>query len=272
MHLRLFTIRLLIAVNTLYQEATAQAADPNVYVPLNKNSDWSNSNAHSHNDYQQRFPFSSAYAAGFGSMEADIFLFQDSLFVGHVEKDIFSGRTLQALYLDSIDFYLKKNKGVPYQKRSKRLQLLIDIKSEAISTIATLVAVLEKYPELIHSRNLSLVITGNRPPLSSWNDYPDFIYFDGEIGKEYDPALMPKIALFSGNLMDFTSWKGKTRIDSVSLGRLNQLIQTAHHHGKRVRFWNAPDFAEAWSVLIQMKVDWINTDHIVGLSEFLHNQ
>ncbi len=271
MHFRFFTIRLLIAVNLLFQEARAQAPNPNDYIPLNKKSDWSSSNAHSHNDYLQNFPFSSAYKAGFGSMEADIFLFHDSLFVGHVEKDILLGKTLQALYLDSIDFYLKKNKGRPYRQKSKRLQLLIDIKSEPNSTIAALIVVLEKYPELIQARNLSLVITGNRPPLSTWYDYPDFIYFDGEIGKEYEPALLPKIALLSGNLADFTGWKGKSPIDSASLAKLNHLIQTAHNDGKRVRFWNAPDFTDAWSALIQMKVDWINTDHIAGFVEFLKN-
>lgn len=271
MHPHFSTIRLLIAVNFLYQVAKSQAVDPNAYIPLNKKSDWSVSNAHSHNDYLQRFPFSSAYAAGFGSMEADVFLFHDSLFVGHVEKDIQLGRTLQVLYLDSIGFYLKKNKGATYRQKSKRLQLLIDIKSEPNSTLAALIAVLEKNPELIHAQNLSIVITGNRPPLSTWDDYPDFIYFDGEIGKEYEPALMPKIALLSGNLADFTSWKGRSPIDSASLERLDHLIGTAHFYGKRVRFWNAPDFTDAWSALIKMKVDWINTDHIAELVEFLDN-
>lgn len=271
MHFRQIFIRLFISVNLFRQDLVAQGVSPVRHIPTNKKSGLTCSNAHSHNDYLQPFPFSSAYAAGFGSMEADIFLFHDSLFVGHIEKDILLGRTLQALYLDSIDFYFKKYNGFPYKQSSKRLQLLIDIKSESNTTIAALIAALEKYPQLIHSRNLSLVITGNRPPSSSWPNYPDFIYFDGEIGKNYGRGLMPKIALLSGNLADFTAWNGKGPIDSASLVRLDNLIRIAHNQGKRVRFWNAPDFPEAWNILIQIKVDWINTDHIAGLVEFLRN-
>lgn len=34
---------------------------------------YSTSNAHSHNDYEQDFPFWNAWKQGFGSVEADIF-------------------------------------------------------------------------------------------------------------------------------------------------------------------------------------------------------
>ena len=46
------------------------------------------SNAHSHNDYENPIPFFTAYEQGFGSIEADIFYFNDSLFVGHTFGDI----------------------------------------------------------------------------------------------------------------------------------------------------------------------------------------
>jgi alkaline phosphatase len=46
------------------------------------------SNAHSHNDYENPIPFFTAYGQGFGSIEADIFYFHDSLFVGHTFPDI----------------------------------------------------------------------------------------------------------------------------------------------------------------------------------------
>jgi hypothetical protein len=35
------------------------------------------SNAHSHNDYEQKIPFWIAYNHGFGSIEADIFLLNE---------------------------------------------------------------------------------------------------------------------------------------------------------------------------------------------------
>ncbi|MES1249631.1 MAG: alkaline phosphatase, partial [Chitinophaga rupis] len=46
------------------------------------------SNAHSHNDYEQKIPFWLAYNEGFGSIEADIFLRGDSLVVAHSTKEL----------------------------------------------------------------------------------------------------------------------------------------------------------------------------------------
>ena len=52
---------------------------------------------------------------------------------------------------------------------------------------------------------------------------------------------------------------------------LDSLIEKAHRSGKKIRFWNAPDFPNAWYQLIHAGVDYINTDHIRQLSAFLRN-
>ena len=49
---------------------------------------YTTSNAHSHNDYENVAPFELAYSKGFGSIEADIFLQNDTLFVGHDLQEI----------------------------------------------------------------------------------------------------------------------------------------------------------------------------------------
>lgn len=58
-----------------------------------------NKNAHSHNDYLQPQPFYTAYANRFASIEIDVFLKNDSLYVAHEEKEIKAGHTIQNLYL-----------------------------------------------------------------------------------------------------------------------------------------------------------------------------
>jgi hypothetical protein len=60
---------------------------------------YSTAQAHSHNDYERAHPFTDAYEQQFGSVEADIFLVNDTLFVAHNLKDIRHGRTFTALYL-----------------------------------------------------------------------------------------------------------------------------------------------------------------------------
>lgn len=63
--------------------------------------------------------------------------------------------------------------------------LLIDIKSEAVSTLNNVISVLEKYPSIHNSNNIKIVISGNRPPANTYNTYPSYIYFDyQELGTE----------------------------------------------------------------------------------------
>src|SRR5689334_12084168 len=81
---------------------------------------------HSHNDYEQPFPFHTAYHYQFESIEADIFLINGQLLVAHTEKELEPERTLSKLYLRPVDSILKKNNGLIYPGSNKKLQLLID--------------------------------------------------------------------------------------------------------------------------------------------------
>src|SRR5881275_1824949 len=108
------------------------------------------SNAHSHNDYEQARPFYAAYEAGFGSMEADIFLVNDELLVAHEQKELPRHRTLDSMYLQPLQAALQKNGGHPYNNSTHPLQLLIDIKTDSIGTVNKLLQVLQKYPVIIH--------------------------------------------------------------------------------------------------------------------------
>src|SRR3954447_10815996 len=91
-------------------------------------------NAHSHNDYEQARPFYAAYEAGFGSIEADIFLVNNELLVAHEQKELPMHRTLDSLYLQPLQSALQKNNGYPYKDSTRPLQLLIDIKTDSITT------------------------------------------------------------------------------------------------------------------------------------------
>src|SRR5688572_21723768 len=79
------------------------------------------SNAHAHNDYEHTIPFFSAYTAGFGSIEADIFLKNGQLFVSHDTTGIRSNRTLETLYLRPLKAMIRKNNGHVYSEKGKTL-------------------------------------------------------------------------------------------------------------------------------------------------------
>ena len=165
-------------------------------------------NAHSHNDYEQKIPFWMAYNAGFGSIEADIFLVDTTLYVAHDRNELKREMKLASAYLDPILSCLQKNHGFPYGDHKKKLQLLIDIKTDSIHTLNALVSLLKKYPAFIRSQSLSWVITGNRPDESLFNNYPDFIRFDGELHKEYSKTALAKISLMSDDFKIYSHWDG----------------------------------------------------------------
>lgn len=229
------------------------------------------SNAHSHNDYEQKVPFWLAYNEGFGSIEADIFLRQDSLVVAHSEKELALHRTLETWYLDPLLASVRKHGGRPYLPVGMPLQVLIDLKTDSIHTLDRLIKVLEKYPELTGCRDIRFVITGNRPAASLWPSYPSWIWFDGVLSDEYDKAAMDRVAMLSDDFKAFSKWNGKGIVPAAEWGRLGAAVKKAHQFKKTVRFWDAPDFINAWYQFMHLGVDFINTDHIAALSEFLHH-
>ncbi|HEY4151297.1 MAG TPA: phosphatidylinositol-specific phospholipase C/glycerophosphodiester phosphodiesterase family protein [Chitinophagaceae bacterium] len=233
---------------------------------------YTTANAHSHNDYEQKTPFFLAYDATFGSIEADIFLHNDSLIVGHTPADLVYKRTLQSLYLDPLLEKVKLNKGNPYKDPARKLQMMIDVKTGGVVTLGRLVEVLKQYPALIHSKNIQFAISGNRPPDSSFTSWPSFIWFDGELYKHYSDASLSKIVMLSDNIKRYTRWNGRDSLPAPDDALLDSIIRKAHELKKTVRFWDAPDMPAAWDIFTRLHVDYINTDHIQELSAWFKNR
>jgi alkaline phosphatase len=226
-------------------------------------------NAHSHNDYEQKIPYRMAYDQGFGSIEADIFLRDSELIVAHDEKELQYNRSFRKLYLENIDSCAHKNKGYPYKDSSHDLQLLIDIKTDSVRTLDKLIIVLEQFPALIHNRHIFLVITGNRPSPDSFSHYPDYIWFDGVLSRAYSKDQLSRIKMLSDDFQHYSHWRGDGVIPVEDFEKLRIGVAKAHEDRIRVRFWNAPDFSNAWTQLIKLQVDFINTDHIDALAQYL---
>jgi len=239
---------------------TAAKAQPGTY---------SVANTHSHNDYEQQHPFWMAYDEGFGSIEADIFLRNGKLLVGHDTIEIKAGRTLEEYYIRPLVGCIHKNHGHPYADPSRQLQILIDVKEDSVATLGKLVEVLKKYPPLTRCSSLKWVISGSRPDPARYADYPSFIWFDGILHQDYSPAALEKIAMMSDNLSHYSRWNGLDTIPADQWKTLQAAIDHSHSLHKPVRLWGAPDFVNAWHQFILLKVDYINTDHIHELAGFL---
>jgi len=227
---------------------------------------------HSHNDYEQPFPFYTAYRYQFESIEADIFLENGQLLVAHTEKELEPERTLDKLYLHPVDSILKKNNGLIYPGQNKQLQLLIDCKTEAYSTLKALIDLLKKHPTITSNANIKLVITGERPAAEDYGKYPSYIFFDGRPDEHYSKAALQKVALISVGFTQYSQWNGYSILPPQEQERLQQLIAEAGKLNKPFRFWGCPDTVAAWEVFIKMGIAFINTDHIEQLSDFLEEK
>jgi hypothetical protein len=226
-------------------------------------------NAHAHNDYEHTRPLLDALQNGFRSVEADIHLIDGQLYVAHNRPRASEYRTLQALYLDPLDSLWKLHPEF-YSANSVML-LLVDIKTNATATLPKLLNVLRQYPGLFLPDSpqhfVRVVISGNRD-YGMILDSKD-LSIDGrpnDLGKGYSSDRMPLISDHYGKWMD---WSGRGTPDAADLQELRTLARLVHAENKKLRLWAIPDNEMVWGVLLEVGVDLINTDNLIGLNEYL---
>lgn len=232
--------------------------------------------AHAHNDYQHQRPLVDALEHGFCSVEADIFLIEGKLLVGHSLNELSGTRTLQSLYLDPLRARIERNGGSVFGD-GKPITLLVDLKSDGESTFKALNQVLSGYKEIVswseqgewHPGAVNVIISGNRPIATITAASPRFAGIDGrlsDLNSDTSAELMP---LISDNWTKHFQWRGSGEISQAEKAKLNRTIEQIHAKGRLVRFWATPDTPAAWEVLRDAGVDLINTDDLAGLSRFL---
>ncbi|WP_116770486.1 alkaline phosphatase [Maribacter litoralis] len=211
---------------------------------------------HSHNDYKQNIPFWKAFGAEVQSIEVDVFYKNGKLMVAHEQGEIEENKTLERLYLNPLQEALDLNLSA-----NRSLQLLIDVKTDAYKTLDAIVVSLKKYPSIISNKHVKIVISGNRPALEEYVDYPNYIYFDYQsLQPVTDTEVLDKIALVSVSFKNYSEWNGKGRLTSQDYNNVTEVIAQAHQLKKPFRFWATPDSKSAWKAFVNMGVDFINTD------------
>lgn len=224
-----------------------------------------------HNDYAQPVPLYTAYQYEVGFIEADVFLKGNDLLVGHTRLELNKRKTLKTLYLTPLSKLVLKNNGSIYPVADKTLTLMIDLKTEGVTTLNTLVDQLKKFPSLLLCQSFQVAISGNVPDPTLWKNYPMYIYFDGRPGIAYTEDQLKRIKLISTSFKAHTSWNGKGVLSDDDRQKIVEVINATHAKGKPIRFWAIPDFANAWTTLMKLQVDIINTDDVAGLATTIKN-
>lgn len=246
--------------------AALWAGEAKAQRPLNVNS------GHSHNDYHQNIPLLTAYYAGMGSIEADVFLKDGALYVAHDPSEIKAGITLKKLYLEPLAGFYRQNGNRPYSDSTHRLQLVVDIKKDYAKVLAQLTKDLEGYQDVFNSsknsKAIRIVISGDVPVPADFKNYPDYISFDGRPYTTYTEDQLKRVAMISDDIKNYTPWNGKGNPTAPDLAKLTAVIEKAHQQDKPFRFWATQDSPNTWIVLERLGADWINTDQPEKLKEF----
>ncbi|KAJ5713658.1 uncharacterized protein N7483_010839 [Penicillium malachiteum] len=170
---------------------------------------------HSHNDYWRRVPLYSALQAGCIGVEADVWFFDNELYVGHTSASLTSRRTLRSMYIEPLLRILEQQNptsrfqpsisnpphGVFDTNPDQTLVLLIDFKTDGESTWPAVEDELAPFRErgyltYFDGENLvpgpiTVVGTGNTPfnMVTANSTYRD-IFFDAPLDKLVDANKM----------------------------------------------------------------------------------
>ena len=253
---------------------------------------------HSHNDYWRKIPLYSALQAGCISIEADVWLAEDDLHVGHSRSSLTSTRTFRNLYINPLlDLLAKQNpttnfhpdrgsppNGVFDTAPAQTVVLLVDFKTDGHVLWPYVHAQLEPLRQAafltsfdgtsVIERPVTVVATGNAPfdLLVANSTYRD-IFFDAPLGRMGMEGAIDSSSFNSTNSF-YASTSFGASIGSVwsspSAAQLKQIraqIKAAHSQGLKARYWETPSWPRGlrnhvWNILVKEGVDVLNVDDL----------
>lgn len=231
---------------------------------------------HAHNDYLHERPLLEALERGFASIEADIFLREGQLLIGHTQAELRPERTLEGMYLEPLAEWIKKHNGSVHTTEQP-LILLIDIKTDAASTWESLHTLLLKYREILSEtvdgkfqpRAVTVIISGKRAIQEILATRPQLAGVDGGLSDLESSLRAEEMPLLSDAWSKHFQWRGSGPMPAEEAKKLRDIVTRAHATGRMVRFWATPETVPLWRELRSAKVDLIGTDQLERLEGFL---
>ena len=235
--------------------------------------------AHAHNDYAHARPLFDALARGFASVEADVWLIDGELRLGHTRLETRPGFTLTSAYLEPLAWLAQQNRHI-LPGVDRPLQLLIDLKTDGAETYSVIERELRRFPTVfteskdgrVRPGAVTAVLSGGRPLDLIASQRQRFSFVDGRPGQEgqYPSTLMP---LVSENWYSMFGWGGVFPMPAADRQRLETFTSRCHAGGHSVRFYGTPDVdvparTRLWDQLRTSGVDWLNTDDLDGMLRY----
>lgn len=222
---------------------------------------------HSHNDYEQKQPFFTAYDLGFDSIEADLYLKDGELCVAHNQKDVSTERTLRKLYIEPLLAKIKENGGYPYSNK-KSLHLLLDLKTQGKEIMKVLDTQLNPYKKEL--RHVKISISGDMPKPEEFQNYDKMFSFDGRKSLDYSKEGFKRVYIVSASFTDFGKyWAGKEPLSQEVAEKISVFVNEMHAKNKKVRLWGTPNTTLGFETLKALQVDVIGADDLPLLRNFI---
>ncbi|MEW5849755.1 MAG: hypothetical protein AB2A00_13135 [Myxococcota bacterium] len=233
--------------------------------------------AHAHNDYEHAHPLHDAVENRFYSAEADLWIIGGELRVGHWPWD--TKGTLDALYLDPLQELVNRRGSVHGDGES--FTLWLDLKDGGAELRKALHQMLERYSMLtvyngddVQRGPVTVVLTGDSASKAAFvkENNPRRACRDSNDYSPDDPASDGAWLYYALDWADWMTWDGVGEMPHQDRDQVACIVQNAHATGRKVRFYGAPDNERVWGAMLELGMDFINTDRLPELNGFLDVQ
>jgi hypothetical protein len=226
---------------------------------------------HSHNDYVHARPLYDALASHIASVEADVYLREGRFIVAHTNDPTLSRGTLESLYLDPLAGWLTAQGGRVYDDQAV-FTLVIDIKEPHPDLPRALHDLLDRYTFLTDYSDdhvtrgaVDVILSGDLDMKRAVLDFPR--RRAARDSNEYDltdaPTTDHRLVAYALEWNDYFAWQGEGAMTSDERETLDCLVENAGAGGRSLRFFDAPDQPESWSLQIDAGVRFISSDLLV---------
>lgn len=290
-----------IPLNAHLQKILTDASgDPKYTYPTSLTQGIIPKSFHSHNDYWRPVPFYSALSVGAISVEADVWLYNGTLHVGHEESALTNERTFDSLYIQPILSVLTAQNpnstfltagttynGVYDTDSGQTLYLFVDVKTDGATTFPFVVEALQPLRDAgylttvngttVTAGPVTVVGTGNTPLDQVQGVSPRDYFWDAPI-----PTLNTTYANITSDVspiastdfaVQFPDVVSNEGLNETQLALLQSQVAVAHAKGIKLRYWDLPGWPigtrnGVWRCLWDNGVDILNVDDLEGVANF----
>ena len=124
----------------------------------------------------------------------------------------------------------------------------------------------------IETNAITIVLSGNRAQAAVAAEKTRFVSIDGRLPDLETKLSRCLIPLVSDNWTKHFQWRGTGPLAEDDKEKLRGIVASAHEQGRKLRFWGMPDTKEVWQEIYDAGVDFLNTDDLPGMEQFLRSR